>query len=137
MVNILAALGVSQMRRLPIMLESKKEIAAIYKKQLANIGVRILEEPHCVSNNWIVNAIFNSELDREKALTTLNSRGIQARPLWTPAHRLQFMSKVNSLGQEFPYADGMWKRTLSLPSSAHLTMEELTSVVNTIKDSLE
>lgn len=135
MVNILAALGVSQLARLSGSLVSKKEIAATYKSELARIGIRTFEEQNNLPNNWIVNVFFDSELERERALTGLNGRQIQVRPLWTPAHRLPFMSPTNTFGQSFPNADDMWKRILSIPSSPHLTKEEIDTVVGAIKES--
>lgn len=136
MVNLLAALGVSQLAQMPKILESKRFIAASYKHQLSAIGVRILEEPFNKPNHWIVNAMFDSERHREQALTGLMARKIQARPLWTPAHKLNFMTSENSLEQAFPNSENVWKKTLSLPSSAHLTEDEILTVVRTIKEYL-
>lgn len=136
MVNILAALGVSQLARLAETLDRKLKIAKAYKEQLSAIGVSCLEESFSKPNHWIVNAVFKSEDLREKALLGLVERKIQARPLWTPAHRLPFMTSTNTLGHEFPHADDMWRRVLSLPSSAHLSPEEISSVVRGIEVSI-
>jgi perosamine synthetase len=136
MVNILAALGVSQLKRLDETLKQKQVIASTYKELLAKAHVPILEEPDTQTNNWIVNALFVSESDREKSLSGLMERKIQARPLWTPAHRLPFMTTQNTLGQSFPHADNMWRRALSLPSSAHLTLNEVKQVVDAIAESI-
>lgn len=135
MVNILAALGVSQLKRMPETLKSKRAIALSYQTKLRNTDIQILEEPHCISNNWIVNAVFRSETAREKALKHLLSQKIQARPLWTPAHRLPFMTIENTLEGRFLNADDIWTRILSLPSSAHITEDEILQVVQAIKES--
>jgi perosamine synthetase len=136
MVNILAALGVSQLKRMPETLKNKKDIALSYQTQLAGTEVQILEEPHCISNNWIVNAVFPSETAREKALMHLLEQKIQARPLWTPAHRLPFITSKNTLDTTFDNAEAMWTKVLSLPSSAHITSDEIEQVVQAIKESL-
>jgi perosamine synthetase len=135
MVNILAALGVSQLKRMPETLKSKRAIPLSYQTKLRNTDIQILEEPHCISNNWIVNAVFRSESAREKALKHLLSQKIQARPLWTPAHRLPFMTIENTLEGRFLNADDIWTRILSLPSSAHITEDEILQVVQAIKES--
>ena len=136
MVNILAALGYTQLKRISGTIDQKKKVFDQYKIELGKIGVSIVEESHNISNNWIVNVAFRSEADREKVLANLIENKIQARPLWTPAHRLNFMTGVNTLDQNFPNADDMWRRTLSLPSSAHLTFDQIVLVTGAIKESL-
>ncbi|MCX6127141.1 MAG: aminotransferase class I/II-fold pyridoxal phosphate-dependent enzyme [Proteobacteria bacterium] len=136
MVNILAALGVSQLKRMPATLQKKTATALSYDVHFKNTDIQIFAEPHCLTNNWIVNALFPSEASRELALKHLIQSKIQARPLWTPAHRLPFMTVQNTLGGSFLNADSMWRRMLSLPSSAHITSDEIRQVVQGIKDSL-
>lgn len=133
MVNILAALGVSQMRRLDDTLQKKNSVFNSYIQAAKGRQFRIHQENFCTSNNWIVNAIFFSEDAREKALTKLLANGIQARPLWTPAHRLSFIGTTSRLVHNFPNADEIWGKALSLPSSPHLTPDQVKKIIEIIE----
>ena len=136
MVNILAALGVSQLKQLPTYLLQKSDIYNHYKNILNRLDVEVYSEAHCKSNNWIVNAVFKNSALMENALSNLIKLQIQARPLWTPAHRLNYFSNENTLNQTYPNAEDMWKRTLSLPSSSHLTLTQVESVTSAIRDAI-
>ena len=132
MVNILAALGVSQMRRLSQTLVQKRKIADLYSVDAEKYNFKVHKEYFSEPNNWIVNAVFDSEAKREAALSSLLQKKIQCRPLWTPAHRLSFFNDGSRLVRDFSNADKIWKTALSLPSSPHLTEDEALLIKETI-----
>jgi perosamine synthetase len=132
MVNILAALGVSQLRRLDDTLRKKNSVLESYKQASEGQRFKIHQENFCAPNNWIVNAVFPTEDLREKALSKLLKNKIQARPLWTPAHRLSFLGSSSQIVQDFSNADEIWRRALSLPSSPHLSFDQVKMVVEVI-----
>jgi perosamine synthetase len=136
MVNLLAALGVAQLRRLSATLQAKEKILACYSQHLSDLPLQVHQEKHNKSNNWLVNVVFPDEAMREAVLAAALKRNIQMRPLWTPAHKLTFITPKNTLGQLFPHAENMWNRALSIPSSAHLTESELVEVVDVVKAAL-
>ncbi|RYZ89969.1 MAG: aminotransferase DegT [Proteobacteria bacterium] len=91
MVNLLAALGVSQLKKLDKYLTRKCEIAVRYTELLKDSDVKVHVENQNVCNNWIINLSFPSEERKERALKLLLEHKIQCRPLWTPAHQLSFI----------------------------------------------
>lgn len=134
MVNILAALGVSQLRRFSDTLAKKRSIANLYDQAAIGRHYKIHHEKFSVPNQWIVNAVFPNEARREKALNNLLAKKIQARPLWTPAHRLDFIGEQSRLAHDFPNADEIWRTSLSLPSSPHLSSEEINMIAAAIEE---
>lgn len=138
MVNLLAALGCSQLPNLPDKLRLKKGIFERYQAILEPAGVSIHVELENIPNNWIVNALFKSKASRDTALANLIKNNIQCRPLWTPAHRLPFVQPYLYSDQTFANSEKFWELTLSLPSSPHLAPEDLDatciSIINSVKE---
>jgi perosamine synthetase len=129
LVNILAALGCTQLKKLPARLARKKEIFALYAKCLEReTDVSVYQEPDCLPNNWLVNLVFSSEQHRERALRRLNSSGVQARPLWTLNHLQPAYSSFVGQSVIFPNSSDMWKRCLSVPSSPQLSNAQIEQI---------
>jgi perosamine synthetase len=137
LVNVLSALGCSQLATLNERMQRKKEIFNLYKSGLKNTSVVVYEDVFNKPNHWIVNAVFPSKEQRELALNTLIDHQVQCRPLWTPFHRMEFIAdpfrQVLLSEHKFPNADVMWETTLSLPSSANLSNEQVEYVLDLIK----
>ena len=121
LVNVLSALGCSQMKQLPARLTRKQAIVALYRDGLGvRPDIRLYSEGTGRSNNWLVNAVFPDEHRREAALSALLEKDIQARPLWTPNHLQRAYASYDQPCSEFPNATDIWARCLSLPSSLQL-----------------
>lgn len=139
LINLLAALGCSQLLKLDERLVKKKRIFERYCALLADHkAVVVHAEPHTVAaNHWLVNIRTRNESDREKLLTGLNAAQVQARPLWTPLHRQPAYLEGSATSQghrDYPNADVMWRTSLSLPSSPHISDEQLSFVVGQVRN---
>ncbi|WP_397600384.1 DegT/DnrJ/EryC1/StrS family aminotransferase [Silvanigrella sp.] len=130
LVNLLAALGCSQLKKLKSRLVRKKEIFNLYSKFLNSSFLTLYKQQNCESNYWLNCVVFDSFNLREKALTTLIENNIQARPLWTPCH-LQPAYKTNN-NLLLKSTEDMWNRTLSLPSSPQILNEEVKMISDLI-----
>jgi len=133
MVNMLAALGCSQLRRLDSNLALKAKIASDYHNATsAMTAVTLYTQKNCNGNNWINTVTFSTEARRESCLADLNEHGIEARPLWTPLHLLPYYPKQSVLQDKFPNAEKCWKTMLSLPSSPQLTAVEFKKTIDIV-----
>lgn len=139
LVNLLAALGCSQLKKMNESLAKKKSIFNSYKEILGSKGeaLRIYEEQGSTSNNWLVNLVFAQPESKERALRNLQGEGIGARPLWTPIHLQPAFADSIRKGAEYPNAEHMWKRVLSLPSSPHLSLQSIERICEVILKSLD
>jgi aminotransferase in exopolysaccharide biosynthesis len=131
LVNILAAVGVAQMEQLPSILKAKRAMDAFYRKELAGVGdIRFQEiTPGVDPNCWLFT--FRTTRMRE-LLTCLNENGVQSRPFWTPMNQLPMYAGY----RYYHHTDESSKlhaEAISIPSSSNLMLEELSSVVATIK----
>ncbi|MBI9033190.1 MAG: LegC family aminotransferase [Bacteroidales bacterium] len=86
MPNINAAMGLAQLEQLPIFLESKRKIAAAYKRyfdQRHDLGVSFISEPADSNSNYWLNSIqFHTIEERNSFLKFSNENGVMTRPTW-------------------------------------------------------
>lgn len=138
MTNLAAALGVAQLEQLPAFLAAKARIAAAYDTALS--GVRGLTRPPRASwaapSHWLYSVLIEPASfgrDREAVRRHLQAKGIEARPLWCPAHLMEPYRHLPYLGggvSQETFAKG-----LSLPSSVSLAASEGERVVAALLES--
>ena len=132
LVNVLAAIGVAQMETFPETLAAKKAMDAFYRENLAGVGdIKFQEIPEGTDPNcWLFT--FSSSRMRE-LLAYLNKNGVQSRPFWMPMNQLaMFMDDIYF--NENDVSAEVYEGSISIPSSAGITREQLEEVVRVIKD---
>lgn len=131
MVNILAAMGVAQMEQLPGFIERKREISKQYNEGLKSVsGFKPQTVTnHVRSNCWLYTAIFERP---KELLKYLEEYGIQTRPFWVPMNQLPAF-KADIYYNENNVSAKVYNNCLSLPCSTNLSDEEVTEVINKIK----
>jgi perosamine synthetase len=134
MVNILAALGCSQLEMLPNRLARKKSIFDSYQQELQGYSeAKLYQESQVQGNHWLVNLVFKSVWTRESVLQKLNELQVEARPLWTPLHLQEAFRNHEQFQGTFANAESFWKKTLSLPSSPGLKETDLKTICDVIQ----
>lgn len=131
LVNVLAAIGVSQMEDLDTFIKSKCKIASFYRQSLKGIGdikfQEITKEVQC--NNWL----FTIQTSRRKDLQEhLKKKEIITRPFWVPMNQLPMYSKGLYVSEN-DYSAKIYETSLSLPCSSGISKRELVKVVKEIK----
>ncbi len=122
--NILAALGRSQLRRVPDEVKRRRHLREIYRELLGeHSGVLVQEDPAWgVSNAWLTVATFDankypnaSNLVRK----ALAAERIESRPTWKPMHQQPVFAGTPAFltGR----ADSLFAEGLCLPSGAGVT----------------
>ncbi|MBM4002642.1 MAG: LegC family aminotransferase [Planctomycetes bacterium] len=136
MPNILAAIGCAQLERFEILLDSKRQIAAHYRRALAGVpGLTFpIEALDVRSSNWLSTvridaAAFGSSSRQLREI--LRQASVESRPLWQPMH-------LSPAHRGAPHllsgvAEQLYEDCLSLPSSADLADSSLRYVVDTIR----
>jgi perosamine synthetase len=122
MPNLNAALGCAQMEQLPGLLEAKRLLAESYQSVFADVdGMRIFKEPAFARSNYWLNTLVlapEGRQMRDPILQALADQQIQARPAWTPMHRLTMFSHCPR--GDLSLTEDLVQRMVCLPSSAHL-----------------
>lgn len=119
MPNVNAALGVAQMEYIHRILESKRNIADMYKKFFSEIGVDYIDEPNgAKSNFWLNSIMLANKEERDDFLEYSNNNGVQTRPVWTLMHKLPMYKDCFKIYT--PNAEYLEERVVNIPSGVVL-----------------
>lgn len=141
--DINCALGVVQLSRIEEFVELRAKAAATYIEMLKDEDRIVLPvEPENARMSWFVFVIRLAESytleDRNKVISMLRERGVQASNYFTPVHLQPFM--VEQLGHkvgDFPVTDSTCQRTIALPFYNRLTEEDTKIVCDELKACLD
>ncbi len=139
--NLQAALGVAQLEQLDSFIMRKRRIARDYAERLRPLqqdGLTLMPEPaHTEATYWLYTVLLGADTTRarrQNVIRHLNSEGIGARPLWHPVHRLRPYAACQAF--EIEWADRLYERALSLPSSVGLEEAEVERCVEALRRAL-
>lgn len=137
--SLQAALGVAQLEQLNTFIAKKRAIAHTYATALRDLDcVTVMPcPPQVQSTYWLYTILLSEETmltDRTIFIQALRARGIDARPLWHPIHRLPPYRHCQTVAIEHSLA--LYKRGLSLPCSVGMTEQQLHQCVTTVKEIL-
>ena len=132
LVNVAAAMGVAQMELLPGFIRRKKEIIALYKKELEGVGdISFQQISADVNPNWWLPTIMTAQ--QKAVLKILNDNKMQSRPFWVPMNQLRMFTD-NIFYNKNNRSDYVYHRCLSIPCSTNITDEEIKAVSEKIKE---
>lgn len=136
MLNIQAALGVSQFDELEHFIQIKVKNYLMYKELISDIeGITILPfKSDTRSNYWFYSLLIDENIfgtDRDGLMQNLIKKGIQCRPIWKLIHTLNpyLEYQCNDI-LNAPYYE---KNVLNIPCSTNLREEEIMLVCKHIK----
>ena len=135
MTDMQAAMGIEQMKKLPWILERKREIARFYDMELARIpGVETPYVPDYAEHSYQSYLIrLPVSLDRDALLREMAARGISCRHGIAPLHLEPYYRRL--YGEiHLPVTEEVSRRTLFLPIYPQMTYEELRYVVDNLRE---
>ena len=138
MTDIMASLGLVQMRRYPKMLERRQEIVARYNAALDGLNVVILnhkDAEHCSSHHlYMVRLPGKSRKEVNRVMEQMAERGIATNVHFKP---LPMMTAYKALGfdiTDYPNAYHLFENEITLPLYTRLTDEEVDYVITNFID---
>lgn len=134
--NILAALGLGQLRGLDGRLRKRRAVNDFYRHALADHpGITFMPEAdYGRSNCWCTCVLISPDefgASRETVRLHLESRDIESRPVWKPMHLQPLYERCQIHGGAV--AERLFERGLCLPSGTGLTTDDLERVVDGIR----
>lgn len=126
MSNIVAAIGIAQVGKLPEILRRRREIKERY---LAIPGLRLLP-PVPGENNWLSVALMPGMESRDALLDALGKADIEARPVWKPMHLQPVFKDCKVYGGEV--SQRLFERGICLPSGSGLDDADFARIEETI-----
>jgi perosamine synthetase len=140
--DVQAAIGIAQVERLDQLLESRAEVAALYRERLLGLGAADpadgVEEAlllPCADRgderrSWFVYPVqLPTSTDRAKVIETLAAEGIQSKAYLPCIHTMPpYRERFGFRGGEFPIAERVAKRSLALPFFTSMTEAQVERV---------
>ncbi len=136
MSNVLAGIGRGQLEVLDLRVEQRRAIFERYAAGFAGLsGIEAMpEDADGFSNRWLsCFLIHESEfgMSRDELIRSLDTAGIESRPVWKPMHLQRLFAGCECFGGEV--ARDLFERGICLPSSSSLTIEDQEYVIDRVK----
>ena len=137
--DINAALGASQVRKVPAWVEHRRHLANRYRELLRELPVTMLTEPEHVRASWHLFPILIDATDtapsRADVFTTLRAAGIGVNVHYRPLHLHTTFAHVGAKN-DFPVAEQSYARLLSLPMWHGLSEDDQDRVIEVLAHAL-
>lgn len=132
-----AALGLSQLKRIDRIIETKRSIARTYGRYLSGIkGLRLpVEKEWARSVYWMYALVVEPEFgcSRDQLAARLAADGIETRTFFCPMDQQPCLRDLPGRRQvDCPVAGRLWETGLYLPSGYDLTEEQITRIRDAI-----
>ncbi|MCL1920116.1 MAG: DegT/DnrJ/EryC1/StrS family aminotransferase [Kiritimatiellaeota bacterium] len=135
MSNILAAIGIAQLRMLPEIVRRKRQIFARYGERLRDHPeIRFMPEAsYGEPTRWLTVAQIEAH-DPNLLIQTLEGANIESRPIWKPMHLQPVFRGARVYGGAI--GERLFKTGLCLPSGAGLSTFDIDRICAILKDCL-
>ena len=133
MTNMQAAVGLGQLENISWHISQRKRIAALYEKYIGECRlVKLQEVPEGFESvYWMNNVILQPQVkkERDQVMKEMEDKNIEMRPVLYPMH---IMPPFYDENINFPNAERLGARGISLPSHALLTDEDVKYVCDSL-----
>lgn len=139
MTDIQAALGRTQLRKLDTLIEERRKLSNIYKRELGQSNmIRIPVEGSNERHTWQSYIILvNDSIDRNALMITLKEKGVETRPGTHAIHTLShFAKKYKIKPEKFPNTLTCYKQSIALPLYPGMTEQDCISISTIVKEAL-
>ena len=134
--NLLAAIGLGQLKVLDKYIKKRRRNNELYRKLLADIkGIKFMPvASYGIPNYWLTCITIDENkfgAGREDIRLCLESLNIESRPLWKPMHLQPIFS--NCRIRDGKISATLFEKGLCLPSGSNLSEEEVILITDIIK----
>lgn len=139
--DILAVLGLSQMRRLDEFVARRRALAARYADRLAALPVTLPWQHPDTASAWHI-FVIQLRLDRirktrREVFDALHAVGIGVNVHYIPVHTQPYYRRIGFSRGDFPQAEAYYAQALTLPLFVRLTDEDQDRVVAALEGILQ
>ena len=141
MTDIMAAIGLAQLKRYNALLARRREIIEKYNNAFKDLNVQVLE--HYNENRkssghlYLMRLIGKNEEERNATINKLAQQGVPTNVHYKP---LPMMTAYKNLGYDiknYPNAYEMYKNEITLPLHTLLTDDEIDYIIEKVKEELK
>ena len=131
-----AAVGISQLKKLPKIISRKKEIHDLYYDRLGSLSsefVPIEDSKDCTPVHWFTSFLYN---EKHKMVDFLKENNIQSREFFYPLDAQPcYNGEIRKVGN-YERSMSIFDSGISLPSSYNLSEENQIRVINKLEEFL-
>lgn len=140
MTDIMASIGIAQLKRYPELLKRRKEIIEKYNEGLADLDVRVLkhygDDFSSSGHLYLVRLNGKTREECNKIIINMAEAGVATNVHYKP---LPLLTAYKDLGfdiKDYPNAYAMYENEITLPLHTKLSDEEVEYVIDTFRKSL-
>lgn len=140
MSEIEAAMGIEQLKRIDLIIKSRREIAKKYKEALQHIeGIRMLHDPDdptykSAFHLMVITVEKPYPLSRDELYRYLQNKGITTGVQNAPLHYFSYFKNTTKYKRgDFPCAEELYDKILSIPIFPFMTEQEFQAVISALK----
>ncbi len=126
MSNILGALGIAQLDRLPSFLGKRKSNFEWYRRHFKG-DVLVPDEG---SNHWLTIGLLATKRERDALSKRLERANIESRPVWKPMHLQPVFKGSKVYGGEV--SETLFQRGICLPSGSDLAASDFKRIARAL-----
>lgn len=141
MTDIMAAIGLVQLKRYPSLVERRYEIIAQYDKAMDEMGIEHIVHSgvnyHSSGHLYLVRIPHISVEERNAIITRMAEQGVATNVHYKP---LPMMSAYKALGfdiKDYPNAYNLYHNEITLPLHTKLSDEDVQIVIDTFRNTLK
>lgn len=140
MTDIMAAIGIQQLKRYPELLRRRRQIIETFNEAFKDLPVEVLnhfDNYHSSSGHLYLVRLKDKDVDqRNELIVKMAERGIACNVHYKP---LPMMTAYQALGfdiKDYPNAYNQYRNEVSLPLHTRLTEEDVNYVIDNFKEIL-
>lgn len=137
MTDVMAGIGLAQLKRYPEMLRRRRQIIERYNAAFLDLPVEVLDHYdnlHCSSGHlYLVRLTGRDEAERNAAIERMAERGVACNVHYKP---LPMMTAYRAMGydiKDFPNAFAQYRNELTLPLHTRLTDDDVQYVIDCLR----
>ena len=138
MTDVLASIGIAQLRRLPEMLARRRQIIEMYNERLKGLPVQVLDHfgpDHSSSGHlYLTRLLGRTDEERREIIIKMSERGIACNVHYKP---LPMMTAYKAMGfdiKDFPNAYAQYVNEITLPLHTKLSDDDVDYVISNYLD---
>ncbi len=141
MTDIMASLGLVQLKRYPEILERRKQIIEVYDEALKSCNVDALkhytEEYSSTGHLYLIRLLGKDEEFRNRVIEKMAESSVATNVHYKPLPMHTAYKELGFQMKDYPNAFDMYKNEITLPLHTLLSDEEVEYVVGSFKDAMK
>jgi perosamine synthetase len=135
-----AALGFTQMQRLPSLLAARARVAARYQEKLQDLKAIHLPQvsADCTDVSWFVYVVRLADgIGRNQVADALQAKGVPIRAYFSPIHLQPYMVKTFGYQRgDYPVTEWLGEQNMAIPFSGRMSDGQIDQVCQALWDVL-